>query len=211
MAATLLLAGATGLVGGHLLELALDDVRVERVVSIARRPQPAAERLQTVVVDFENLPDLETIWRADVAVCALGTTLKTAGSREAFRRVDHDMVLAFATHARRHGVASFGLVSAMGADSRSWFFYNRVKGDAEAAVSALDFPSLTVARPGLIGGTRGESRPAEALARSVVTALAPVLPQRFRINPGRHIARVLLDHVLAASPGTTFVSSAEMT
>lgn len=211
MAATLLLAGATGLVGGHLLELALQDARVERVVTIVRRPQPAAPRLQTVVVDFEFLPDLETIWRADVAVCALGTTLKTAGSREAFRRVDHDMVLAFATRARRHGVASFGLVSAMGADPRSWFFYNRVKGDAEAAVAALAFPSLTIARPGLMGGPRGESRPAEALAQSVVSAITPVLPQRFRINPGRRIARVLLDHVLAASPGTTIVSSSEMT
>lgn len=207
----LLILGATGLVGRHALALALADARVERVAAPGRRAPPAHEKLHAPTVDFERLPDDAALWAADACICALGTTLKAAGSREAFRRVDHDHALAAARIARRHGTRTLALVSAMTADAGSRLFYNRVKGELERDVEALGFPSLTLVRPGLIGGERVESRPAERAAALLLTALRPVLPRSLRVNPAPAIARALLEAALEGRPGRHVVGSARMT
>lgn len=206
--ATVLLVGATGLVGGHALDRLLADPRVARVVAPVRRPLPRRDaRLHAPVVDFDALPDDAALWRVDAVICTLGTTMRVAGSREAFRRVDHDYPLATAALARRHGAQAFALTSAMGADAQSRFFYNRVKGELEAALQAQGWPSLTLVRPGLIGGDRAEARPAERAAAIVLGALGPVLPKRWRISPAARIADALVDHVLAAAPGCSIVEA----
>jgi len=209
--ARVLLAGATGLVGGHVLDRLLADARVARVVAPARRPLSRRDaRLHAPVVDFDALPDDATLWAVDAVICTLGTTLRVAGSREAFRRVDHDYPLAVAALARRHGARAFALTSAMGADAKSRFFYNRVKGDLEAALHAQGWPSLTLVRPGLIGGDRAEARPAERAAARALGALGPALPKRWRINPATRIADALVEHALAAAPGCRVVDAAAL-
>jgi len=207
----LLLVGATGLVGHEVLTQALANPRIETVVAPARRPLAVTDRKLTApVVRFDDLPRDADWWRADAAICTLGTTIGKAGSREAFREVDHDYPLVVARLARAHGTPRFAVVSAMGANRRSPFFYSRVKGELEADLAALAFPSLTLVRPGLIGGDRAERRAGEQVALLVLKRLGPVLPEAWRINPAARIAEVLLDAALGDWTGTRIVGSAEM-
>lgn len=206
----LLLAGATGLVGGHVLAQALADPRIDAVVAPTRRALPAHPKLLAPTVDFEALPDDAPWWAADAAICALGTTIGKAGSQEAFRRVDHDYQLAIAKLASRHGTPAFVLNSALGADAASRIFYNRVKGELERDLAGLDFASLTFVRPGLIGGARSESRPAERAALVLLGILGSLLPRAWRINPAERIAAAMIEAAVAAKPGTHVVTSAEL-
>ncbi len=181
-ARTALVAGATGLVGAHLVDALLDDPSFERVVAVGRRPLDRAHpKLSQVTVDFAAL-DAATLPAATDAFCALGTTLKRAGSREAFRAVDHDAVLAFARAAKVVGARRFYVVTALGADARSWTFYNRVKGEVEEGLRALGFDALAIARPSLLVGDRAEHRAGERIALAVTGALGPVL-KRFDARP----------------------------
>lgn len=206
----LILVGATGLVGRHVLRLALADDRVGAVVAPARRDLPGHPKLSAPRVDFERLPEAAEWWRADAVVCTLGTTMRTAGSREAFRRVDHDYPLAVARLARRHGTPAYVLNSALGADARSRIFYNRVKGELEEALAAQGFESLTFVRPGLIGGERDEFRRGERIMLPIMAGLGPLLPRRWRINPAPRIAAALLEAALDAKPGVHVVGSDRM-
>ncbi|MBO3273723.1 NAD(P)H-binding protein [Pseudomonas schmalbachii] len=203
----LLIVGATGLVGSHVLSQALADSRVSSVVVLARRTLADHPKLRTVQVDFAHLPDDADWWQVDAVICALGTTMRAAGSEEAFRRVDHDYPLAVARLARHAGTPTYVLNSAIGADVGSRFFYNRVKGELERDLARLGFPSLTFVRPGLIGGHRAEFRPGERLSVLALTLLGPVLPKGWRLNPAERIAAALLDAAIAARPGTHVVTS----
>jgi uncharacterized protein YbjT (DUF2867 family) len=207
---TLLLVGATGLVGQTVLEHALRDSRVSRVVAPTRRRLAAAPDLENPIVEFDRLPADAGWWAVDAVVCALGSTIGAAGSRAAFRRVDHDYVVSVARLARAHGARAFALISAIGADPASGIFYNRVKGDTETSVAACGFPSLTIVRPGFIGGRRRESRPAEFAAVQIVGLLGPLLPRRWRINPAENIARALLNAAVVAEPGRHVITSADL-
>lgn len=206
----LLLAGATGLVGGHVLRLALADPRVKSIAAPVRREIAAHPKLLAPVVDFENLPEVVPWWRADAAICALGTTIAKAGSREAFRRVDHGHVLAVARAARAHGTPAFVLNSAASASASSRIFYSRVKGETERDIEQLRFESLTIVRPGLIGGDRTESRPGETIAKIVLGALGPILPRSLRINPPERIAKAMLDAAIAGRPGRRVIAASEL-
>lgn len=211
-AATLriLLAGATGLVGRAALRRALADPRVGRVVAPTRRPLPPHPKLENPQVDFDALSADAAWWAVDSVVCALGTTIRTAGSQAAFRRVDHDYVVAVATLARAHGARAFALTSAMGANPKSRIFYSRTKGETERSVAACGFPSLTIVRPGVIGGEREESRPAEFVALRVLQALGTLLPRRYRISPAERIAEALLTGAIEARPGLHVIGAADL-
>lgn len=206
----LLLVGTTGLVGRHVLEIALADTRFEQVIALTRRPIGGHARLRNVVVDFDALPAQATCWDVDGVICTLGTTIGKAGSREAFRKVDHDYVLAVARLARGHGASVFAYNSALGADPSSRVFYNRIKGEVEADLVALGYPSLTFVRPGLIGGERDEFRLGEHIASILLRACAPLLPRRYRINPAPNIARALIEAVADARPGCHVIASASL-
>lgn len=206
----LLLVGATGLVGQHVLARALEDARVEAVVAPTRRALHQHAKLLAPIVDFDRLPADAEWWSADAVICALGTTIRTAGSQAAFRRVDHDYPLAVASLAKAHGATTFVLNSAMSADPTSRFFYSRVKGEVERDLAALKFRSLTLVRPGLIGGQRSETRPAERAGSAILGLLGPVLPKALRINPAQRIAQVMFDAALAGLPGTRVIRSAEL-
>jgi len=206
----LLLVGATGLVGRHTLTLALADPRVEAVVALTRRALTAHPKLCNPQVDFDRLPQDADWWQADAVICALGTTMRTAGSEEAFRRVDFDYPLAVARLARAHGTSTYVLNSAIGADAGSRFFYNRVKGELEQALTGQGFESLTFVRPGVIGGHRDEFRLGERMMAMGLTLAGPLLPKRWRLNPAPQIASALLEAAVRPKPGVHVVTSDRM-
>jgi uncharacterized protein YbjT (DUF2867 family) len=206
----LLLVGATGLVGQSVLAQVLADPRVEQLVAPTRRALPAHPKLLNPVVDFEALPDDAAWWSVNAVVCALGTTIKIAGSQAAFYRVDHDLPLEVARRALQHGASSFALNSALGASAASPVFYSRTKGELERDLRALGYASLTLVRPGLIGGERQASRPAERLAIGVTRVLQPVLPRRWHVVPADRIAAHLLAAALAGWPGVRVLESGEL-
>ena len=208
---SILLLGATGLVGREVLRQALDDPRIARVVAPTRRALALHhEKLLNPVVDFDALPSDASWWACDAAICALGTTLRRAGSRAAFFKVDHDYVVMSAKLARQHGVASFAVVTALGASARSAFFYPRVKGEVERALESLGFPALTIVRPNFIGGDREERRPMERVFLAGLQAINPVLPKAWRLNPAGNIARVLIEASIDPPPGRRLVSSSAL-
>ena len=191
-----LLVGATGMVGGHCLELLLADPTWARVTVIARRPSGRTHpKLVERVVDFDRLDEAGDAFASDDVFCCLGTTIKAAGSQEAFSRVDHDYVLRSAELARAQGARRFLLVTALGADPGSRVFYNRVKGEAERDVCAMAFEGIAVLRPSLLLGERAGRRPAEALAQKAAPLLSPLLVgplRKYRAIPGSWVARAMV-------------------
>jgi uncharacterized protein YbjT (DUF2867 family) len=167
-----LLAGATGLIGAQLLTQLLADERYTRITALSRRPLPLQHpRLQLLISDLVELDRHGEALRADDVYCALGTTLAKAGSREAFARVDHDLVMALAVAARRAGSQRFMLVSAVGSSVKSPSFYSRTKGRVEQDLRALGFDALHILRPSLLLGERAEARPMESFAQKLAPAL----------------------------------------
>ncbi len=206
-----MLLGATGLVGGLTLRRLLDDPRCGAVVAPTRRPLALTHgKLENPVLAFDALPTSPEWARVDAVICALGSTMAQAGSREAFHRIDHDYPLAFARLAKAQEAQTYVLNSAAGANPQSSIFYSRVKGELERDLRALGFNSLTLVRPGLIGGERTEVRRGERFALTVLGALGPVLPRAWRINPATEIARALVEAALAPQPGEHVVASSTL-
>jgi uncharacterized protein YbjT (DUF2867 family) len=204
-----LLAGATGLVGSHCLELLLDDPSVESVTALLRRPLPGAgvgARLRAEVVDFDHLDAHADLFAVDQVFSALGTTIGKAGSQAGFRRVDFDAPLAIARLARAHGARHFLLVSALGADPRSRIFYNRVKGELEEAVAALDFRSFTFARPSLLLGDRQDRRLGEEIGKRFEL----LFPAKFRGVHARQVAAALVRAACDDAPGRRVIENREL-
>lgn len=206
-----LVAGASGLVGGFLLDALLESPVYAEVHSLGRRSLPKQHpKLVQHTVDFARLAD-EAMPATDDAFCTLGTTIKKAGSQEAFRAVDYDAVLAFAQAARKAGAQRFLVVTALGADPRSRVFYNRVKGEVEEALKGVGFESLVILRPSLLLGERAESRPGEHAASVLTKVLGPVLrPFSGRPIEARTVARAMLTLARDASPGARVVPSGEL-
>jgi uncharacterized protein YbjT (DUF2867 family) len=189
-----LVIGATGAVGARLLEMLLARHDGTRVLAIGRRPPPREHaRLESLQAELEGLPQALAGRTFDQAFCCLGTTMRRAGSRDAFRAVDLSGVAAFAGAAHAGGAGFFGLVSAAGADRRSRNFYLRTKGEAEAAVEALGFPSVAIMQPGLLRGAREEFRAGERLGQ----VAAPLL-DRLLQGPLARYRSVAIDAVAAA-------------
>ncbi len=203
----LMLVGASGEVGRAVLAQALADRRVAEVVALTRRPLAAAKKLTNIVVDFDRLPEDAQWWAVDAVVCTLGTTLRAAGSREAFASVDRDLPLRIARLARAQGATRLGLNSSLGADAGSGNFYLRTKGEAEDAIRQLGYPGYVILRPSLIDVDRIESRPGERLGLAFARGLAPLIPRRWRAVTPEAIARALLDGVLSVAPVVQVVES----
>jgi len=191
---TALVAGASGLVGGHLLRLLLEDRDYERVTSLGRRELPLThKKLAQRVVDFDRLAEVADVPRVHDVFCCLGTTIRKAGSQEAFRKVDYGYPLELARVAVRHRASQFLLVTALGANPGSRIFYNRVKGEVEEAVRRLQFDGIHIFRPSLLVGKRAESRPAERLT----VALVPLVSWAF-VGPLRAYRPIRADRVARA-------------
>lgn len=208
----LLLLGATGLVGGRALQFALSDAAFSEVIAPTRKSLPPNDRLVNPVGPSleELIPSLMS-YEPDAILCALGTTQAKAGSKEAFRHVDHDLPVAVGKAAHECGVETYAIVTAMGASTHSPSFYYRTKGEVERDILQIGFRSLTLCRPSLIDGARSETRGAEAAALKLMRALAPILPRKLHVNPADAIAARLIDAVIAAIPGRRWIHAEEMT
>lgn len=197
----ILVAGATGLIGRLALGHALTDPRVTAVATIGRRTLPLDDaKLVQITADFANLDAVAaTVPEADAALCALGTTIRQAGSRPAFHAVDHDAVLAFAKLAKAKGVRRFAVVSSVGASSRAGAFYLATKGRMEDGLERLGFEHLTILQPSFLLGERLEKRPGEGYITAAVQWLSPLLVggwRRYRPIGADAVARALLLAVL---------------
>lgn len=194
---TALMAGASGMTGGHLLRELLESDEYDRVISVGRRQVAMTHpKLQQIVADFTALEKIgPSLLGASDAFCCLGTTMRQAGTRDAFRAVDQVAVTAFAWAAQRAGARRFFTVSSVGADPQSRFFYLRVKGETEQALQVLRFATLGIFRPGPIKGKRAEQRTGEALAHGLLWFLEPLMfgkLQRYRPIAAATIARAML-------------------
>ena len=177
------IAGASGLVGGRCLHHLLEQPQIARVTALVRTQLSLTNaKLEQRVVTFPAVIDAVPK-DVDAAFCALGTTIKKAGSREGFAAVDKDAVLAFARASRTRGARCFVLVSSVGADPRSMNFYLRIKGEVEHDVSALGFETLHILRPSVLDGERAESRPAERISIAVLRKVSGVLGTGFKYAP----------------------------
>lgn len=210
MTMRLLIAGATGLVGGLVLERALSDPRVATVVAPTRRPIANHDKLENVVVDFDALPADTRWWTVDGVVSALGTTRAMTPDAATYRAIDHDYPLAIATHARAHGATSLALVSSLGADPCSRFAYMRLKGEVERDVAALGYSSLTIAQPSVLAGRREGVRFGERAFEAMLGVVAPMIPSKWRISPADAVAAALLEAVIAERPGTRILHNRDM-
>jgi uncharacterized protein YbjT (DUF2867 family) len=210
---TAVLAGPTGLVGSHLLDILLREARYRRVVALSRRSLGPEPRLEVVDADYDRLDRvLGKVTSADQPIdvfCCLGTTIGRAGSKEAFRRVDHDYVLAlgqWASGVRAHRII---VISAAGADAASRVFYNRVKGETERDLAALRLRSLVIVRPSLLSGQRDEFRLGERLALIATRPFRGLIPAGVRPIAAADVARAMFDAALAAAPPAV-IDSANM-
>ncbi len=187
----LLVAGATGLVGGLALPMLL--ARGHSVLSLGRRSTGLAHPLlREMQTDFRAVPELPA---ADVAICTLGTTIRAVGSRQAFAAIDHGAVLAFSRAALAAGCRQFICVTAIGASPTAAAFYSRVKGEVERDIAALGFARVDFLQPGLLLGPRTERRPVEALFQSLAPILNPLLPDslsRYGAIPAQSVAAALV-------------------
>ncbi|MCK1785182.1 uncharacterized protein YbjT (DUF2867 family) [Pseudomonas marginalis] len=201
----ILLAGASGLTGEHLLDRLLNEPTVTRVLAPSRKPLAEHPRLENPVGDpAVFLPQLRG--QVDIAFCCLGTTIKQAGSEEAFRAVDLDMVVEFAKRAREMGARHLIVISAIGADPKSSIFYNRVKGQMEEALKAQGWPQLTIVRPSLLLGERLEPRLAEQLAGP----LSRLIPGKYHGIEVCELARAMWRLALEEQDGVRVVESDEL-
>lgn len=176
------IAGATGLVGSHLVQLLLKDTKITSVISVSRKSlNMGSPKLKEVLVDdFSKLSEYTAELKGDLYFSCLGTTIKVAGSKNNFRKVDFDAVINFGKVAKANNAKSLTVVSAAGANPRSPIFYNKVKGEAEIELMTLDIPVLVIFRPGLLIGDRKAKRPAEKLMINIFKKISPVLPNRIQ-------------------------------
>jgi uncharacterized protein YbjT (DUF2867 family) len=206
-----LIAGGTGLVGSNLVRLLIESQDYGKVVSVGRRGLGWSNpKLEQIVVDFSDMKALPAELRVDDAFCALGTTMQKAGSREAYTKVDCEAVVNFGRAAFDRGAKTFVVVSALGANPTSRFFYSRVKADTENALRGLRFQTLVILRPSLIVGTRPQHRYVEDLAHLLLLILKPVLIgplKKYRFVEASTIAKNMLASAQYPKPGTKIIES----
>ncbi|MGB3620525.1 MAG: NAD-dependent epimerase/dehydratase family protein [Ketobacter sp.] len=199
-----LLLGATGLVGQSCLTHLLSSSVVNEVIAPTRRSLPVRDRkLYNVLVDFERLDEYPELFDADVILCCLGTTIKQAGSRAQFKKVDYEYCIEAAELGRARCAKAFLLVSAVGASAQSMVFYSRVKGKLETYLRALEYPVLSIYRPSLLLGDRQQNRLGEELGAKVMSLLNPLMVgsmTRYRSISADTVARAMVNECVQLDP-----------
>lgn len=198
--------GATGLVGRSIISQLLLKPEISEVSVFARRSTGIQNpKLTEHIVDFEKVNDWKDKVTGDVLFSALGTTLKTVGSKEAQYRIDHDYQLMVALAAAANGVSSYVLISSVNSSSRSPFFYLKMKGELEDKVSTLSFKSMTILRPGPLKGNRENPRMMEVIS----TAILSKLPVGSGMKPveGDQVAKVAIECGLKAKTGVAILEA----
>lgn len=209
-----LIAGATGLVGNSLLQQILADNEYEKVVIITRKSITINHpKLIQQQIDFDSIESLRTDFPIDDVFCALGTTIKTAGSQDAFYKVDFTYVVNLGKWCEKNQVKRFLVVSAMGANAKSGIFYNRVKGEMETVVSQLNIKQKQIFRPSLLMGNRTEKRGGEKFAQIIMNGLGFLFVGSLLKYKGIHadrVAHAMIEAAKADVNGFKIFDSGEM-
>lgn len=214
MSRTALLLGASGLIGGHCLEQLLADPDYAHVTILVRKLLSYTHpKLTQQVVNFDRLTEASNAFRVQDVFCCLGTTIKTAGSQEAFRRVDFTYPTESARLAVQQGATQFLLVSSLGADAKSSVFYSRTKGEVERAIAASDLSSVQIFRPALLLGQRAEVRTGEIIAEKVSRAISFLLVgplRKYRPIQARAVATAMIAVAKRQSSGIHIYESDQL-
>ena len=206
---SVLVIGATGLVGRQCISLLATDPSCSRIVALTRRREndfPVSSKLQVEVVDFDNLDEHASVFAVDQIICTLGTTMRKTPDQDVYRRIDYGYPLEAAKLGLAHGATHYLVVTALGASSRSRIFYNRLKGELEDALSLLNYRSLTIARPSVLIGDRAEPRRSEKIAWK----LSVITPRKYKPGPSANVARALVNAARDDVPGLRIIENAEM-
>lgn len=197
-----LLAGATGLIGGQLLIRLLESDRYSSVIALSRKPLSLQHsKLRNLVINFDDLEQTSSSLEADDIFCCLGTTMKQAGSKAAFMKVDYEYPLALARLTKALGAKQYLLVSAVGANKSSSIFYNKVKGEVEDDISAVGFNTLHIFRPSLLMGPRSEKRPGEDAGKFLDKYFGFLIPAKYRGIDSLKVANAMLHFASLEQPG----------
>jgi len=209
---TALLVGATGLVGQQVLQYLLDSPHYSEVKVLSRRTLNIKNpKLTEIIFDFEH-PD-RTLVKADDIFCCLGTTIKKAGSEEAFKKVDLDYPVKIAEFAKINGARKYLIVTAMGADTKSVFFYNRIKGEVQEKLAAMKFESLHILQPSLLLGNRKEERAGEKIGGVLSKLFAPLMNgalKKYKAIDSAKVARAMVSLATKPEKGVFTHDSAEL-
>jgi uncharacterized protein YbjT (DUF2867 family) len=209
-----IVAGATGLVGEQLLIQLLSEPAYDKVIAVVRKPLGMVhEKLQQQVIDFGQMPAVIGAFKADNGYCCLGTTIKTAGSKEKQYVVDHDYVVQFAKGCQMAGVTRFAVVSSIGANAASSNFYLRTKGEMERDLKLIHFKSLQILQPSFLLGERKEFRSGEKLGIILSNLLNPLMVGGLKKYRGVHasaVAKSMITRILTGEDGSKIIRSDEI-
>ena len=211
---TALLVGATGLVGGFVLENLLQEDYFSKVIVLSRK-QIAKQhpKLTQIIANFDDMENNASQIVADVIFCCLGTTIKKAGSQAAFKKVDYEYPLKIAEVAKQNGASTYLIISAMGADKNSFIFYNRVKGEIEEAIAKLNFNTFHILQPSLIAGQRPEKRTGENIANKffpIVNKLLIGSLSKYKSIQAPQIAKAMVHFAKSDTKGVMIHDSGEL-
>ena len=206
-----LIIGATGFVGSYLVQEILNSPTFDSVTALVRKPTFTTHpKLKEIIFDFRDETAIESLEPVNHVFCCLGTTIKTAGSKEAFRFVDYELPLRFAKWAESTQAESFSIVTAIGANSDSSIFYNQVKGNVEDEIKTLNIPTIQIFQPSLIMGPRKEFRLGELIGKGIMAILNPLMigpGKKYRGIPAQTIAKGIVHHLEKSNPGITIFES----
>lgn len=206
---TAIIAGATGLTGHELTRLLIEDTRYSKLILLLRTPiESKHEKIKQVIFNFEQ-PNTAVL-AADEIFCCLGTTIKHAGSKDAFFKVDYEYVSLIARIGFENAVKKFAVISAMGANKSSKIFYNRVKGKMEETVSQIGFKSCFIFRPSLLLGPRNEFRLGEKVAKIFITLFSFAIPKKYKAVEAKQVAKAMISTMNSGNTGTRVIESGEI-
>lgn len=205
MVKTVIIAGASGLIGSELIKLLLENKNIDKVIALVRNQLPINNvKLTQIKADFNNLQNYTEEIKGDALYCCLGTTKNKTPDKDKYRQVDFQYPLELAKIASNNKVRQLHLISALGADAGSSIFYNKLKGELEQEVKRLDFKSVHIYQPSLLVGNRGESRPLEKAAISFMKVLNPLLNgklKKYRSIKAIDIAKAMVNETFKNPEG----------
>ena len=208
---TALIAGATGLIGGQLLQLLLQDDHYDKVKVLTRKAININHpKLDIILADFDQLSEQASRMKTDDVFCCLGTTMKQARTKEGFKKVDYDYPLEIAQLAKSQGAKQYFLISALGANKNSSIYYNKIKGEVEAGITNAGFETLHIFRPSLLLGNRPETRPGEDSAKLFYKIFSVLIPAKFKGIDSARVARAMLAFAKQQKSGKFIHESSEL-
>ena len=205
-----LVVGATGLVGKQLVQKLLSSNDFDSITVLVRKSYPIKHpKLTELIINFDEIKTQKL--EADTVFCCLGTTMKKAGSKEKFYQVDFTYAFEIAKNAKENGAKQFLLVSAIEANPNSIFYYGRVKGEIEQALTELNFQNLLIFRPSLLAGKRdSDNRLGESIGTVFLKLFSFLIPNKFKLIDSAKVAQGMMEIAQKNMLGKTIIKSDEI-